>query len=82
MPQVSNSSRPLAGLEERLLRALREGDGPAIAAAYLEASVAAAENGEEPRSAFLLTQAWIHALEAGDPVAETCRKRLEALGRV
>jgi hypothetical protein len=35
---------------------------------------------EGPAEAFWLTQAWIHALEAGDARAEKLRGRLRAMG--
>ncbi len=38
--------------------------------------------GDEDRAGFLMTQAWIFALEAGDSLAHDCHKRLQDLGRV
>ena len=82
MTRAFDQSREVAILEQRLLRAHREADGSAIAAVYLEAADLASEVGDEDRAGFLMTQAWIFALEAGDPLARDCHKRLQELGRV
>ena len=82
MTRSFDQSREVAILEQRLLRAHREADGSAIAAVYREAADLAMDLGDEDRAGFLTTQAWIFALEAGDPLARDCHKRLQDLGRV
>ena len=68
----------MSDLDARLLAAHAAGDGRALAALYAEA----AETAAEAAAGFFLTQAWIFALEAGDPLAGALRARLAAMGRV
>ncbi|MEM7487675.1 MAG: hypothetical protein AAF390_00980 [Pseudomonadota bacterium] len=54
------------------------GDGRALVTLYL----AAADALHDDERAFVLTQAWIYALEAGDARAGSVRDRLAEMGRV
>jgi hypothetical protein len=66
-----------AGAEAAILAAHARGDGAALVAGYADAA-----RGRGPdEAAFLLTQAWIFALEAGDARAEALGARLRAMGR-
>ena len=69
-------------LEVQLSSAFQKGDKTAIAQVYvLGADIALAE-GDSDRECFLLTHAWVYALEAGDVLADDCWKRLRGYGRV
>lgn len=66
----------MTDLDAALLAAHARGDGPALVGLYARAAEAA----DGPASAFFLTQAWIFALEAGDPRASPLRQRLRSQG--
>lgn len=68
-------------LDARLLDAHRRGDGAAMANIYVEAANGAEADGDADRAAFLLTQAWIFALEAGLSLARDIHARLVSMGR-
>ena len=68
-------------LEQKLLDAHDAGKTSVLAALYSEAAELAEHAGETDRACFFLTQAWIFALEAGDPLANDIRARLVAQGR-
>ena len=63
--------------EAALLAAHAAGDAETMARLYADA--AAASEGEA--RAFLLTHAWVHALEAGDPRAPALEAALREMGR-
>lgn len=65
-------------LDARLLAAHAANDRRALVALYLEA---ARTIGDEAERAFLLTHAWVFALEAGDPAAAELETRLRDMGR-
>lgn len=65
-------------MSDPVLAAHARGDAGAMARAYAEA----AERSEGDGRAFLLTHAWVHALEAGDALAERMERELRAMGRV
>ncbi len=69
------------GLDRDLEAALAAGDVARIAAVYARAAGMLETEGEIDGACFLLTQAWIFALEAGDPLAKELRARLVAHGR-
>lgn len=66
-------------LDQTLLRAHEACDGATLANLYAHAADHSPNTGEQ---AFFLTQAYIFALEAGDPTAQTLETRLRLLGRV
>ncbi len=68
-------------LERQILAAHRDGDGSAVAELYLVAANRAERAGDLDRACFFLTQAWVFALEAGNPLAIELRARLVAHGR-
>ncbi len=70
-----------ASFERDILDAHAAGDGREIARLYAEAAARAERSEDMDRAGFFLTQAWIFALEAGDPLAEELRARLVAQGR-
>lgn len=70
-----------AQLERELLEAHAAGDGLRTARLYAKAAAQADQSGDADRAGFFLTQAWIFALEAGDPLADELRARLVAQGR-
>ncbi|UWQ97491.1 hypothetical protein K3728_08240 [Rhodobacteraceae bacterium M385] len=53
------------------------GDWAQVITLYMQAADAEAT---QQGAAFYLTHAYVHALEAGDPVADTLKQRLIALG--
>jgi hypothetical protein len=71
----------LSDLDRRLLEAHASGGADALSRLYHEASRLADGAGDRDRAAFFLTHAWIFALEAGTPLAETLRDRLRDWGR-
>ncbi|RMD91005.1 MAG: hypothetical protein D6811_09740 [Alphaproteobacteria bacterium] len=71
-----------AALDAALLAAHAAGDGARLARLYVQAAQAARELGEAERGWFYLTQGWIFALEAGDPLAESIAAELRAGGRL
>ncbi len=70
-----------ASFERDILDAHASGDRREIALLYAEAASRAERSGDGDRAGFFLTQAWIFALEAGDPLADELRARLVAQGR-
>ena len=64
-------------LDAALLAAHDRGDGTTISALYAEAAV---REQDASARAFLLTQAYIFALEAGSQEAQALRRDLIALG--
>ena len=68
-------------LERAILAAHASGDGARLAALYRQAGLGFLEAGETDAGAFYLTNAYIFALEVGDPLAEDLHARLVALGR-
>ena len=68
-------------LDADLLRAHREGDVPAIVAAYMAIGDACERRDEVDAACFYLTQAYVWALEAGLPEAAALHARLKARGR-
>ncbi len=64
--------------DTRLAEALALGDTAAIVKVYEEAAEA---QGNDQASAFFLTQAYIHAVEAGLPEARNLRAKLVKMGR-
>lgn len=66
-----------ATFEARLLAAHAAGDLAALARLY----EAAAEQATAEAAAFYLTQAYIYALDAGDPAARRLHARLKLDGR-
>ena len=68
-------------LDEQLFAALDRYDLESVTGIYLQAAEMSEAEGDIPRSCFLLTQAWIYALEAGDRRAGNIRARLVAQGR-
>lgn len=65
-------------LNAAIMRAHAAGDGRALSRLYERAADRAGGDGA---CAFFLTQAWVHALEAGACEAEALRGRLRAMGR-
>ena len=65
-------------LDRQLLEAHASGDKTLLVTLYAEAAEAA---GTPEQTAFYLTHAWVFALEAGDPRAETYRTELVSHGR-
>jgi hypothetical protein len=70
-----------ADLENRLLAAHAAGDLGQLVRGYADAADIAEGAGDVSRACFFLTHAWIFALEAGDPLANSLRMRLVAHGR-
>ena len=68
----------MSDLDAALLAAHAAGDRAKLVALY----AAAAEAADAPeQAAFYLTHAYVFALEAGDPVADTLHQRLVDMGR-
>lgn len=65
-------------LEAELLAAHAAGDVPRLIAGYTKAADQAEGAGEVDRACFLLTYAWVFALEAGDARANELKARLVA----
>ncbi|MEM6386775.1 MAG: hypothetical protein AAF718_11130 [Pseudomonadota bacterium] len=61
--------------------ALALGDIERVVSLYEKAAAMKEEAGDIDAACFLLTHAWIHALEAGDGRAEDIRGQLIAYGR-
>ena len=70
-----------APLEREILDAHAAGDRLRTARLYAQAASRAEQSGDVDRACFYLTQAWVFALEAGDPLADELRARLVAQGR-
>lgn len=71
-------SSKAASLSERLLTAHAENDAAELVALYQQA---AETTPDETIKGFYLTQAYIFALEAGDPAAPNIKAMLVAMGR-
>lgn len=71
----------LAELDRRLLAAHAEGDAGALVSLYTRAGDARAAAGDIAAACFYLTHAFVFALEAGLPEAETLNRRLFEHGR-
>ncbi len=69
------------GLDRDLDAALAAGNAARIAKVYARAAEMLETEREIDGACFMLTQAWIFALEAGDPLAQELRARLVAHGR-
>ena len=70
-------------LDRELAEALESGNAIQIALVYVEAAERAQSDGDLDTAFFLLTHAWVHALEAGSgELAGTCYTRLATAGRV
>ena len=67
-------------LEEQILAAHANGDGLALSELYFQAAGVKKMAGETEASAFLLTQAYVFALESGHPIAMQAHAELVALG--
>ena len=65
-------------LDAALIAAHARGDTAALVGLYTTAAKAAPS---EDAACFYLTQAWVFALDCGDPAAEGLCARLRALGR-
>ncbi|GIT92393.1 hypothetical protein JANAI62_28510 [Jannaschia pagri] len=76
MPWGLNTAQT-AEIEAGLLRAHAHGDTRTLVSLYTEAATEAPPDA----AAFLLTQAWVYALSAGDPRAKTLSETLAAMGR-
>ena len=70
-----------ASVGEELTAALASQSPRALAEAYIRAAEAALDLGDKDESYFLLTHAWVHALEAGSELAHECHSRLASAGR-
>lgn len=68
-------------LEQALDVAFAANDLRMISDVYEQAAHVKAAAGDNYGAGFLLTQAWVYALEAGDPRAVELRARLIAQGR-
>lgn len=68
-------------LEEELLAAHANRDLHRLARGYARAADLAELGGQVDQACFFLTQGWIFALEAGDPLSDTLKARLIAHGR-
>ena len=69
-------------LEGRVLRAHEDGDLDALWRLYREAASDADRSGDADRAAFLLTHAWIFALDVGaNKAASELFQELKARGR-
>ena len=70
-----------AALDRRLVAAHGAGDLAALVVLYGAAADMAEAGGERDRACFYLTQAFVFALELGDPAARPLHARLCAQGR-
>lgn len=70
-----------AALDRDLLAAHATGEGARLVALYAEAGDGAEAGGDASAAAFFRTQAYVFALEAGDPAAERLHGLLKAAGR-
>ena len=68
-------------MNDDLARALASGDLKGVIDIYLAAAESKEDEGDVDAACFLLTHAWVHALEAGDSRARDIRARLIARGR-
>ncbi|MEL6168704.1 MAG: hypothetical protein AAFR35_08425 [Pseudomonadota bacterium] len=66
-----------AALDERILDAHAKGDRSALVGLYLDAAGTVIG---APAAGFFLTQAYVFALETGDPRTDAIRERLVSLG--
>ena len=68
-------------MSDDLVHALASGDLTGVIDIYLAAADSREDEGDVDAACFLLTHAWVHALEAGDSRARDIRARLIARGR-
>ena len=68
-------------VSDDLQAAIQAGDLTRVVDIYLDGVAVKDAAGNKDSAGFLLTQAWIFALEAGDPRATEIRARLIAEGR-
>lgn len=68
----------MTSLEDQLLAAHAAGDKATLARLYAKAADAAPSDAER---GFFLTQAYVFALDAGDPIATRLKQDLVRLGR-
>jgi hypothetical protein len=78
------AARPVSmqALNAALLDAHEAGNGPALAALYGEAAGCLETQGDRDAACFYYTQAYVFALEAGLPAAETYAAFLRANRRL
>ena len=69
-------------LNGALLQAHRVNDIEALACLYTDAADAEEHKGDVDAACFYLTQAWVHALQAGLDEDSALRARLRAHGRL
>lgn len=83
VPQVPgpDAAATRAALDLALIEAHGRGDGRALVGLYARAATDGARAGDAAAEAFFLTQAYVFALEAGDPAADDLHARLVRLGR-
>ena len=67
-------------LNDKILAAHDEADSSSLAKLYLEAAELKRVHDELAAVPFLLTQAYVFALECGDPLATQLHQQLVALG--
>ncbi len=67
-------------LHKNILAAHENGDGSLLAKLYLEAANRKRRQNDDAAVPFLLTQAYVFALENGDPLAVDLYQELVALG--
>lgn len=68
-------------LNAEVLQAHAKGDNAALVQIYKNLGEEELVKGQELEGAFLLTQAYVYALEAGLPIAKEIHKLLAAYGR-
>ena len=68
-------------LDDAILAAHAAGDPSRLCQLYTRAAQWQRDRGAEEAAAFLTVQAYVFALEAGDPSADALRARLAAAGR-
>lgn len=69
-------------IDAKLIRAVTDGDHQVVARIYADAAQRAEKEGDMDRACFLMTHAWVFALEAGDDTAEEYKRFLTRAGRV
>ena len=71
----------MADLQETLDQALSEGNSEALTIVYLRAAAEKEAQGHIDAACFLLTHAFVHALESGSDLSQTINQRLVGHGR-
>lgn len=69
-------------MNSALLTAHEKRDANALARLYRTAADRAERSGDMDQTCFYLTQAWVHALEAGSPAVQELQSRLVSYGRM